>query len=134
MAQNYYPVEFMAAILNSYLGSLSQAARYISCLPKNGYPCAAADINLSDARFTTESGQIRFALAAVKCRRRGDRQVDPRTTGNGPFKSYGDFLRRLNETEINRKMIESLIRSSALDFFGIPRSQLIAVLDVPPPN
>ena len=129
--KNYYPVEFMAAILNSYLGSLSQAARYVRVCQKMGIRVLPPDINLSDARFTTESGQIRFALAAVK-------NVGAAAIGklirerqeNGPFKSYGDFLRRLNETEINRKMIESLIRSSALDFFGIPRSQLIAVLDV----
>ncbi|NLK89821.1 MAG: DNA polymerase III subunit alpha, partial [Clostridiaceae bacterium] len=127
----YYPVEFMAAILNSYLGSLSQAARYVRVCQKMGIRVLPPDINQSDARFTTEKGQIRFALAAVKNvgaaaigKLIRERQED------GPFKSYGDFLRRLNETEINRKMIESLIRSSALDFFGIPRSQLIAVLDV----
>ena len=82
------------------------------------------------ARFTTENGQIRFALAAVKnVGEAAIRHLIAERNASGPFKSFGDFLRRLNEGELNRKMIESLIRSSALDSFGIPRSQLIAALE-----
>ncbi len=126
----HYPVEFMAAMLNSYLGSLSQAARYVWVCKKMNIDVLEPDVNLSSSRFTTENGQIRFALAAVKnVGEAAIRQMIRERDENGPFKSYGDFLRRLSDGELNRKMIESLIRSSALDSFGIPRSRLIAVLE-----
>jgi DNA polymerase III alpha subunit len=88
------------------------------------------DINQSQVRFTTENGAIRFALAAVKNVGTAAIQnlIDERQQ-NGTFQSYGDFLRRLNAHDVSRKMIESLIRASALDSFAIPRSRLIAVLE-----
>jgi len=126
----HYPVEFMAAMLNSYLGSLSQAALYVRVCQKMGIKVLPPDVNLSDVRFTTENGQIRFALAAVKnVGEAAIRHLIAERRSNGPFKSYGDFLRRLNEGELNRKMVESLIRSSALDCFGVSRSRLIAALE-----
>lgn len=126
----HYPVEFMAAMLNSYMGSLSEAARYVRVCKKMNINVLPPHINLSDTRFTTENGQIRFSLAAVKnVGEAAIRRLISERQENGPFNSYGDFLRRLNDGDINRKMIESLIRSSALDCFGIPRSHLIAVLE-----
>ncbi len=128
--KHYYPVEFMAAMLNSYMGSLSQAAWYVRVCHKMNIKVLPPDINLSSARFTTENGQIRFSLAAVKnVGEAAIRHLINERKTNGLFKTYGDFLRRLNEGELNRKMIESLIRSSALDCFQIPRSHLIAVLE-----
>jgi DNA polymerase III subunit alpha len=126
----HYPVEFMAAMLNSYMGSLSQAAWYVRVCQKMGIRVLPPDINRSDSRFTTEDGMIRFSLAAVKnVGAAAIRQlIDERQSG-GPYRSYGDFLRRTSEGELNRKMIESLIRSSAFDSFGIPRSRMIAVLE-----
>ncbi len=126
----HYPVEFMAAMLNSYLGSLSEAARYVHVCKTMNIKVLPPDVNLSDTRFTTENGQIRFALAAVKnVGEAAIRHLINERRQNGPFASYGDFLRRLNEGDLNRKMIESLIRSSALDSFAIARSKLIAVLE-----
>ena len=128
--KRHYPVEFMAAMLNSYLGSLSQAAWYVRVCHKMGISVLPPDINQSDVRFKTESGQIRFALAAVKnVGEAAIRHLIEERRKKGQFKSYGDFLRRLGEGELNKKMIESLIRSSALDLFKIPRAHLIAVLD-----
>ena len=128
--KHYHPVEFMAAMLNSYLGSLEQAAQYVRAAKEMGIKILPPDINKSYARFTTEHGGIRFALGAVKnvgqaaiCRLIAEREE------NGEFTSFGDFLRRVCQYDINRKMIESLIRSSALDSFGIPRAKMLAVLE-----
>ena len=126
----HYPVEFMAAMLNSYLGSLSQAALYVRVCHKMGIHVLPPDINLSSVRFTTEGKSIRFSLAAVKnVGEAAIRNLIREREENGPFKTYGDFLRRLSEGDLNRKMVESLIRASALDCFSIPRSHLIAVLE-----
>lgn len=126
----YYPVEFMAAMLNSYLGNLGQAAAYVRVCRKLGIEVLPPDINASQARFTTESGKIRFSLAAVKnVGEAAIRTVLEDRTAHGPYTSYGDFLRRASASDLNRKMIESLVRASAFDCFGIARSQLVAVLD-----
>lgn len=126
----HYPVEFMAAMLNSYMGSLEQAARYVRVCRRMQIEVLPPDINRSQARFTTEGKSIRFALAAVKnVGEAAIRQLIAERTANGAFTSYGDFLRRMSEMDISRKMIESLIRASALDGFSLPRSRLIAVLE-----
>jgi DNA polymerase-3 subunit alpha len=126
----HYPVEFMAAMLNSYLGSLSQAASYVRVCRKMGIAVLPPDINASDTRFTTEQGKIRFSLAAVKnVGEAAIRSLIGERQASGPFTSFGDFLRRLSENELNRKMVESLIRASALDGFGVMRSRMIAVLE-----
>jgi DNA polymerase-3 subunit alpha len=126
----HYPVEFMAAILNSYLGSLSQAASYVRVCRGMNIPVLPPDINKSQARFTTEEGGIRFALAAVKnVGESAIRTLIAEREANGLFSSYGDLMRRLDESTLNRKMMESLIRASALDCLAIPRSRLIAVIE-----
>ena len=126
----YYPVEYMAAILNSHLGDLDKAGHYIRVAEAMGVRVLPPHINKSGTRFRPEGDAIRFGLAAVKNVGKdaiaaliGDREE------KGLFASYGDFLRRMCESAINRKMIESLIRSSALDFFGISRSKMIAAME-----
>lgn len=126
----YYPVEFMAAMLNSYMGSLKQAAAYVRVCRKMGLEVLPPDINFSATRFVTENGKIRFSLAAVKnVGESAIRSVIRERETGGLFGSFGDFLRRLGESELNRKMIESLIRASAFDSFGVARSRLIAVIE-----
>ncbi len=126
----HHPVEFMAAMLNSYMGDLSRAAHYVRTARKMGIGVLPPDINQSWEKFTTEEGKIRFSLLAVK--NVGEAAVKAlieERRKNGPFRTFGDFLRRMSEGELNRKMTESLIRASAFDSFGIPRSRMIAVLD-----
>ncbi|MDW7656019.1 MAG: DNA polymerase III subunit alpha, partial [Bacillota bacterium] len=126
----HYPVEFMAAMLNSYLGSLSQAASYVRVCRNMSIGILPPDINSSEARFKTENGSIRFALAAVKnVGESAIRSLISERQENGPFKSFGDLLRRMDESMLNRKMVESLIRASALDSLGVRRSQMIAVIE-----
>lgn len=126
----HYPVEFMAAMLNSYLGSLSQAASYVRVCRNMGIGVLPPDINSSEARFKTEQGSIRFALAAVKnVGETAIRSLISERQENGYFKTFGDLLRRMDESTLNRKMVESLIRASALDCFGVRRSQMIAVIE-----
>ncbi|MDD2214418.1 MAG: DNA polymerase III subunit alpha [Oscillospiraceae bacterium] len=128
--KRYYPVEYMAALLNSFLGDLGQAAHYIEICREMGIKILPPDINASQVKFTTENGCIRFALGAVKnVGQAALEEMIAERQQNGAFTSFGDFLRRIYPLSINRKMIESLIRSSALDQFGIQRNQLIAATD-----
>lgn len=127
----YYPTEFMAAMLNSYCGNQAQSAWYSNCAKKLGIAILPPDVNESLVRFSTKKEhEIRIGLSAVKNVGEGavQRLVIEREV-NGPFVSFGDFLRRMEPLDINKKMIESLILASALDGFGIPRSQMVAASD-----
>lgn len=128
--KHYYPQEFMAAILNSFLGNLGQAAHYVQACRKIGIPVLPVDINASQVKFSTEKGGIRFALAAVK--NVGTQAISDlilEREEHGPFLDPGDFWRRMEHTGLNRKMHESLIQAGALDQFGISRSSLLSALD-----
>lgn len=127
----HYPTEFMAAMLNSYRGNLLQAAWYVGCAKRMGIHILPPDINKSQAKFDTEGdGYIRMGLSAIKNVGEGaiNQLVEERNNG-GLFISYGNFLRRMDKLDMNKKMYESLIYASALDLFGIPRSQMVAVLE-----
>ncbi len=126
----YYPVEFMAAMLNSFLGNLDKAANYIRVCKDAHIKVLPPDINKSQCRFSAENNAIRFALGAIKnVGTKAISQVIAEREKNGPFKTFGDFIHRIIDLDINRKVIESLIKSSALDCFGVPRVQFMAVYE-----
>lgn len=128
--KHYYPVEFMAAMLNSFLGQLTQAANYVEQCKKMGIKILPPDVNRSFARFTTENGAIRFALAAVK--HVGEEAVSAlvrEREAHGIFESFGDFLRRAQDVGMNRKMIEVLIQASALDSFHLGRAPMVTAVE-----
>ncbi|MBO4927157.1 MAG: DNA polymerase III subunit alpha [Clostridiales bacterium] len=127
----HYPTEFMAAMLNSFLGSQSQSAWYTSVAKKMGISILPPSVNKSSVRFSTEGDKaIRIGLTAVKnVGENAVRKLVIDREVNGDFTSFGDFLRRSENLEINKKMIESLILSSAMDEFGIPRAQMIGAVE-----
>ncbi|MBO7453139.1 MAG: DNA polymerase III subunit alpha [Clostridiales bacterium] len=127
----HYPTEFMAAMMNSFRFNLSQAAWYIGCCPSMNIKVLPPDVNMSKAKFSTEispDGQksIRIGLSVIKNVGEGAVSVlVEERNANGPFKDFTDFLIRAEKTGLNRKMIESLIFSSALDFTGLTRASMI---------
>lgn len=127
----HYPTEFMAAMLNSFLGNQSQSAWYTSCAKKMGISILPPSVNKSSVRFSTEGERgIRIGLTAIKnVGENAARKLVVDREVNGPFTSYGDFLRRSEALEINKKMIESLILCSSMDEFGIPRSQMLGAME-----
>lgn len=129
--KEYYPTEFMASMLNSFMGNLDQAARYINACKKMGIEVLPPDINKSGARFTTEGKKIRFALSAVKNVGLGaiSNLIKDREE-KGEYKSFADFIERMIEFDINKKMIESLIKSSAFDCFNSGRSNLMQQYEI----
>lgn len=128
--KHYYPTELMAAVLNSYLGNLGQAAWYVQVCRKYGIEVLPVDVNRSEAKFTTEGKAIRFALGAVKnVGQHAIRDLLEERRTNGPFADPGDFWRRMEKTGMNRKMHDSLIRAGALDSFGLSRSKVLTALE-----
>ncbi len=127
----YYPTEFMAAMLNSFRFNLAAAAWYISCCASMDIAVLPPDINRSKAKFSTEKlsngkNAIRIGMSMIKNVGEGavETLVSERSA-NGEFKDFTDFLRRAGKSGLNRKMIESLVYASALDFTGINRASMI---------
>ncbi len=124
--KRYYPVEFMTALLNSFINSKQKLSEYIQYLKKAGIKVLPPDINKSQMRFCTEDGSIRFGLSAImNVGEAIDEVIENRAGGYADFQ---DFVTK-NAEVLNKKRLESLILSGCFDCFGNKRSQLIAVYD-----
>ena len=122
----HYPQEYMAALLTSVLDSQGKIAEYIAECRSLGIRLLPPDINQSGPHFTVTGKDIRFGLAALKGVGRGfTSQVLAERQANGPFTSFPDFCRRLLDSDLNKRVLESLIRAGAFDAMGIRRSQLL---------
>ena len=124
----HYPREYMAALLTSVLDSTDKVAEYIAECRESGIPLLPPDINESDDSFTVHEGHIRFGLAAVKGVGRGFIQAVRRERERGgPFATFPEFCRRMLGADLNRRVLESLIKCGAFDSLGYKRSQLLQV-------
>jgi DNA polymerase-3 subunit alpha len=124
-----YPVEFMAALLTSVTGSTDDVVKYINECREMGIAVEAPDINVSDANFTPHGSAIRFGLAAVK--NVGHNAIESIIAGRtklGRFSSIYEFCEKVDLRLLNKRVLESLIKSGAMDSLG-RRGQLMAVLD-----
>ena len=123
----YYPAEFMAATLNSFLGNLDKIPQYIDECKSLGITILKPEINKSNSKFTVEDGKIRFGLGSIK-----NVGITPVETivkerkENGEYKSFVDFCERISDEGVNKKCIESLIKAGAFDEFEQTRSTLLA--------
>ena len=123
----YYPAEFMAATLNSYLGNLDKAPQYIDECKRLGIQILKPDINKSFEKFTVEDGKIRFGLGAIK--NVGTIPVEnivKERKEKGEYKSFTDFCERISELQVNKKCVESLIKAGAFQEFEQTRATLLA--------
>ena len=123
----YYPAELMAATLNSFLGNLDKAPIYIDECKRLNIQILKPEINKSYTKFTVEDGKIRFGLGGIK--NVGFAVLDAivkNRAENGPFKDLPDFCERMQNDSVNKKCIESLIKSGAMDEFNQTRATLLA--------
>src|SRR5579872_4015488 len=127
--KTHYPVEFMAALLTSVTGSTDDVVKYINECREMGITVEAPDINVSDANFTPHGKAIRFGLAAVK--NVGQNAIDSIVAARkelGRFDSIFQFCENVDLRLLNKRVLESLVKSGAMDSLG-RRGQLMAVLD-----
>jgi DNA polymerase-3 subunit alpha len=127
--KTHYPVEFMAALLTSVTGSTDDVVKYINECREMGIKVDAPDINISHANFTPQGESIRFGLAAVK--NVGGNAIESIVAARkklGNFKSIFEFCENVDLRLLNKRVLESLIKSGAMDSLG-RRAQLMAVLD-----
>lgn len=105
----------MAALLTSVLDSQDKIAEYIAECRSLGIRLLPPDVNESGSDFTVAGQDIRFGLAALKGVGRGfTKSILTCRETDGPFVSFLDFCKRMLEQDMNKRMLESLIRAGAL--------------------
>lgn len=125
----HYPVEFMAALLSVERHDSDKVAEYIRDARAMGIEVLPPDVNRSGFDFLVQGRQILFGLSAVKNvgEAAAEAILRERERG-GPYRSLGDFLKRLDEKVLNKRTLESLIKAGALDGLG-ERARLLASLE-----
>ena len=124
----HHPKEYMAALLTSVLDSSEKVAEYIAECKEWDIQLLPPDVNESETNFTVSPQGIRFGLAALKGVGRNvmNAMLEERTK-NGPFTDFMDFCDRMFDHDLNRRVLESLIKAGAFDRMGCRRSQLMQV-------
>lgn len=124
----YYPVEYMAALMSSVMDNSGKISEYILTCRQMGIQVLPPSVNEGESGFSVSGGAIRYGLAAIKsvsqtvieklCEERQER---------GKFTSLKDFLTRMADREINKRVVENLIKAGALDNLGATRKQSMMV-------
>ena len=123
----YYPAEFMAATLNSFLGNLDKVPVYIDECRRLNIDILKPNINKSFTKFTVQDGKIRFGMGSIKnVGVVAVNNIVSERDKNGDFKSFTDFCERIKDENVNKKCIESLIKAGCFDDMGQTRNTLLA--------
>ena len=111
----HYPAEYFAALMTSMADNASKLSLYTAECKRMGIKILPPSVNKSEAGFTPDGRNIRFGLSAVKNIGKGliSRLVEERAVGE--FTSMYDFCKRVNGRDFNRRALEGLIKSGALD-------------------
>jgi len=128
--KTHYAVEFMAALLTSETGNTEKVVKYIHEARGMGITVLPPDVNTSDVDFTPVGEQIRFGLRAIK--NVGENTVRGILEARqklGKFRSIFELCDSVDPRLLNRRVLESLVKSGSLDSLGARRAQLYAVID-----
>ncbi|MDE2280761.1 MAG: DNA polymerase III subunit alpha, partial [Xanthomonadaceae bacterium] len=126
----HYPAEFMAATISSDMDNTDKAVTFIDESKAIGLTVLPPDVNASDFMFVAvEPKVIRYGLGAIKGVGQGacESIVAERQRG-GTYKDLADFCRRVDPTKLNRRVLEALILSGALDALASNRASLMLQL------
>ena len=125
-----YPVEYMAALLSSISSDQDKVQRYIANCRNMGISVVQPDVNSSGEDFTPRDKQILFGLAAIKNLGAGPIAAIIQGRQEGAFTSLADLCSRLDSRSLNKKALEALIQTGALDLLEPNRRQLMNDLDI----
>lgn len=125
--KHYYPIEYLCAVINNRITSPDDTTKYLRLIKEIGIELLPPDINFSEGLFVPQGKAIRYGLACAKNvgKNAVDAVVEEREI-NGKFVDFSDFVRRVPNEALNRRMIESLIKGGAFDCFGYNRSTMMA--------
>ena len=124
----YYPVEFMAALMTSVIDNSGKVSEYIYTCRQMGIEILPPDINKGVGNFSVDEGRIRYGLAAIKSIGRPViKAIIEEREARGEYKNLKDFIERLSGKEVNKRTIESFIKSGAFDSLGGTRKQFMVI-------
>ena len=124
----YYPVEFMAALMTSVLDNTAKVAQYTMTSRQMGIQILPPDINEGEGVFTASGNSIRYGLSAIKSLGRPVIEaIVAEREQNGRFTDIKDFVTRLSGREVNKRTVESFIKSGAFDSFNLTRKQMMLI-------
>ena len=125
--KHYYPVEFMAALMTSFIENAGKVSEYINVCRSMGIEIVAPDVNSGDVSFSVVDGKIGYALTAIKSVGRPviEGLVAERKLG-GPYKNLTDFINRMASRDLNKRAVENFIKAGAFDSFGGTRKQYMS--------
>ena len=126
----HHPVHFMAALLTTEKSTSDKLVRYINDCREAGIEVLPPDVNASGLDFTVENDSIRFGLSAIK--NVGESAIRSTLAARelkGRFSTLDEFCAEIDLRLVNKRVLESLIQSGALDSLGARRSQLSAIID-----
>ena len=124
--KQHHPCEYLSALLTSVLGNQTKVAEYIAECGTRGIRVLPPDINESRAEFAVVDGNIRFGLQAIRNvgRQFLDQILEERRRGT--FSSFEDFISRMQAGDLNKRMVEALIKAGTFDRLGVFRSRLLS--------
>ena len=120
----HYPVEYMAALLTSVIDEAKKISAYIMTCKNMGIEILPPDVNEGLVGFSVKDGAIIYALTAIKGV--GNQVVDAivkEREANGPYKTLQDFISRLIDQDINKRLVENFIKAGAFDTLPGNRAQ-----------
>jgi DNA polymerase-3 subunit alpha len=125
-----WPAEYMAALISSVMGTKDRVPFYVAACDELGITVEPPDVNVSAEDFRVVDGNIRFGLNAVKnVGESAVRSILAAREEGGPFPSIWDFCERVDPQQVNKRALESLVKSGALDSTGATRKGMLAVLE-----
>ncbi len=127
----HYPVQFMASLLSSEIGNTEKIVMYIAECKDMGIPVLPPDINESTLDFSSSGNRIRFGMLAIRNVGEGAiRSILKFRSQQGRFRSLFQFCEEVDSRSLNKRVLESLVKSGALDSLGWKRSQCMAMVDI----
>ncbi|MFT4045462.1 MAG: DNA polymerase III subunit alpha [Solimonas sp.] len=128
--KTHYPAEFMAAVLSCEMQHTETIVTMREECLRMGLTMLPPDVNRSDFRFIVpQPGAIRYGLGAIKGA--GEAALEgiiAERDANGPFQDLFDFCKRVDTKKANKRVLEALIGSGAMDGFGLNRPSLLKTL------
>jgi len=125
-----YPAQFMAALLSNELDNTDKIALFVAEAKEMGLSVLPPSVNESRSVFTVKDKSIRFGLSAIK--NVGEAAVQliiAARDKDGPFRDLHDLCARVESRGMNKKLVESLVKSGACDDFGPNRAELLTQID-----
>jgi len=124
----YYPVEFMCALLTSESGNPDQLSRYMNESRRMGIVVKHPNINLSDRRFSVLNNEILYGLSAIKGVGLEAIKSIFQSRSRKKFVSISDFMKRIDQSKVNKKVIYSLISAGCFDDFEFSMDKIDAIV------